>query len=666
MIKDKIDFIFSRFLITAVISFIVLIQPAANSQPKTEMVGLVKGDSVIIIPAVPPARGGGLNFYKKSAGGQFVLLNTAGPVLPITDDALILEAFGNRWETFSSELSLREPADLVFLLSEDPQAFFMIAFRYPEVIKIAGCWYADKITDKKGESEYRIDYLDETRNTVRSVTRKLKLKETSLPVPTDVTAKPEGNKILIEWNYPEMSKDLSDLTTQFLIYRKQANGSAERLYNGVIPRDNNTSFSYYDESVENGVEYSYYVTAVDLVGNESGQSSPVMTVVYDKTPPAVPDEVKADSVEGSIGVSWKMNLELDARGYNVYRSLKVDRDFVKINTGLLPVDKTFFYDNNFTFGIQYFYCITCIDKNDNESGKSNPLAILYEDMVPPDPPADFNYRFENNLMKFSWTASKSADVEGYHYYRGESAEVLPRITSDALKSVTYTDSGYSGRGFTPGQRYTFALTAIDKGRNESGKIYIKDVLIPDNDAPEPPQGLMTENVNGNYVAISSGGSVSADVVIYKIFRSEIPSAPVELTRYNSVPFQYTDSTVKKGSAYTYYAIAVDSAGNSSKPGRTDTVLVKDDSPPPSPRSVKAVRLQAGIEIRWEVVYDFDLIGYNVYKSQLPNGNYIKVNKEVVKELKYLDAGGKATEFYKVRSVDTSGNESNRGEYASPK
>ncbi|NUN09088.1 MAG: hypothetical protein HUU54_07925 [Ignavibacteriaceae bacterium] len=653
-------------MIVCLLILIALTTATSDAQPKIEMVGVVRGDSIVIIPAVPPVRGGALNFYKKSVSGQFALLNTSGPVQPITDDDVILRMLGNKWEAFSEELSVKEPADLVFLLSEEPMAFFMIAFRYPEVIKIAGCWYTDKITDKRGEVEYRIDYLDESGAIQRSVTKSLKIRESILNPPSGVTVTPEGKNIIIEWKYPQQTRDLTDLVTQFYIYRKQGNGQAEKIYTDVIPRTNSSEYLYTDENIEYSTEYSYSLTAVDILGNESRQTEQVKTIVYDKTPPSVPEEVKADSVDGAIGVSWKMNLELDASGYNVYRSTKVDKDYTKLNTELLPLDKTFYYDKSFTYGLQYFYCITCLDKTGNESEKSNPLAILYEDVTAPEAPTDFSYSLENNVLKFSWVASKSPDVEGYYFYRGESIDILPRITATAINVLAYTDSGYAGGGFTPGQRYTFAVSAVDKGRNESKKVIIADILIPDNTPPEPPQGLMTENVNGNYVLISSGGSISADVAIYKLFRSEVPSAPVELTTFTSTPLRYTDSTVKKGSTYIYFTLAVDSAGNTSVSGKKDTVEVKDNTPPPSPRMVKAKKLQAGNEITWEMVYDFDLLGYNVYKSSLPNGNYLKVNNDVVKELRFIDSGGRDNEFYRVRAIDSSGNESTKGEYASPK
>ena len=69
----------------------------------------------------------------------------------------------------------------------------------------------------------------------------------------------------------------------------------------------------------------------------------------------------------------------------------------------------------------------------------------------------------------------------------------------------------------------------------------------------------------------------------------------------------------------------------------------------------------GAIIAWERVIDFDLVGYNVYRSELPTGVWTKLNTAPVKELKFIDSKGTKTQYYKIRAVDTSGNESMRSE-----
>lgn len=647
--------------------FCVLCTGSIHSQPKIDLLGFAKGDSVILISGMAPQSDEGINFYRKNSSGQFVLLNTEGPVKPITDAEEIKNLFGNNWPEVVSTLSIKDPSDIVYLISENEFNFLIMALKFPEIFRIAGCWFVDRTAERKNEVEYKLEYLDKNKAVKKSVSKKIRLKENQPVSPSALTAEIKDESIFLKWDYPKWKSDFSDLTTQFFVYRKSPAEDFKKINSGLIIRSDTEPPVYFDSDIASGVEYTYYVTAVDIVSVESSPSQSVKLMWTDVKPPAIPDEIKADSVEGSIGISWKMNLELDAKGYSLYRSTKLEKDFVKLNQELIPIDKTYFYDKTFTFGVQYFYRITCTDKNGNESERSNPLSIVYEDLIPPDPPSNLTYKYENKLIKLTWTASKSQDVEGYHFYRGESKVGIPRITADIIPSLTYTDSGYSGKGFTPGQRYTIAITAFDKGRNESQKVFIEDILIPDDDPPMPPEGLMTEIKNGNSVEIFCGISTSPDVAFYKLFRNESGSndKPVELATYKDTPFSIHDTTTEKTKTYIYYAIAIDSAGNESPKGNIATVELRDDIPPPSPRLVEAQSTQDGILITWEPVYEFDFAGYNVYKSSIPDGIYVKINKVVITELKYLDKEGKITDFYKVRAIDTSGNESTKGDYASP-
>lgn len=156
-------------------------------------------------------------------------------------------------------------------------------------------------------------------------------------------------------------------------------------------------------------------------------------------------------------------------------------------------------------------------------------------------------------------------------------------------------------------------------------------------------------------------------LMYKLYRSEIgaKTKSIELATFSSTPFNYRDSSVSKGIKYIYYAIAIDSSNNRSRESRIDTVFVRDFSPPPSSRNVKAKIIDKGVLIEWERVIDFDLAGYNIYRSEIPTGIYEKLNSEPVKELKFLDAKGKKHHYYKVLSVDTSGNESTRNQHVQP-
>ncbi len=94
--------------------------------------------------------------------------------------------------------------------------------------------------------------------------------------------------------------------------------------------------------------------------------------------------------------------------------------------------------------------------------------------------------------------------------------------------------------------------------------------------------------------------------------------------------------------------------------------------PHKPTEIEVQRTQAGIFIRWQAVEDSSgnpVAGYNIYRSASPDGNYSKINIELITETEYLDSdpegvsasssgsSGGSIFYYGVTSVDDSGDES---------
>jgi hypothetical protein len=102
--------------------------------------------------------------------------------------------------------------------------------------------------------------------------------------------------------------------------------------------------------------------------------------------------------------------------------------------------------------------------------------------------------------------------------------------------------------------------------------------------------------------------------------------------------------------------------------------------PHKPTAFEVQRTQAGIIISWQAVEDSSgnpVAGYNIYRSASPDGNYSKINIELITETEYLDSdpegvsasssgsSGGSIFYYGVTSVDDSGDESAQTLGASP-
>ena len=70
-----------------------------------------------------------------------------------------------------------------------------------------------------------------------------------------------------------------------------------------------------------------------------------------------------------VELDWDDNNEPDLDGYNIYRSATSGSGYIKLNTALVT-------DSNYTDitavnGMPYFYVVTAVDTNSNESGYSD-------------------------------------------------------------------------------------------------------------------------------------------------------------------------------------------------------------------------------------------------------------------------------------------------------
>ncbi len=95
--------------------------------------------------------------------------------------------------------------------------------------------------------------------------------------------------------------------------------------------------------------------------------------------PAPPDNVTANLSENSSSIKIEWSKNNNAYGYNVYRKLNSESQFVKINSGIIT--NNFFYDENIEKGKIYNYSVTSIDDNPlmTESSNSSVVTISVPD-----------------------------------------------------------------------------------------------------------------------------------------------------------------------------------------------------------------------------------------------------------------------------------------------
>lgn len=647
------------------LSFFFIALMNIDAQDKLEVFTMAKGDSLAIFLIKPPTSTEGVLIYRKSPSETEYSLLTEPPIRHAMDLSEAKALIGDYWNFLMRSLNAEDEFDVLRKLRGSDFFGGLVSLLNPGVAKATGRLFIDNSAVAGTEYIYKVVLIKNNGTRKDSIEKKVLVKTRLPQTPSEFTGNPLDGSIKLKWNYHDWNGNFDDLAVQFAIYRKDSDGSFIKINKEPIIRDDYSPREFLDVWLENNKIYSYFITAIDPIGNESAPSEIIELAPIDNNPPDIPRNLSLEMSEGFALLSWNISADIDAAGYNVFRSEGLDKEFIKINKQLIPTFQPYFIDSSLSTGIQYFYSISAIDLSGNESQRGNPVSGISEDLTPPAPPETLNYILKEGYVILTWTPSASKDVSGYYVYRGEKLDVLPRITSSLISETIYSDNGHGDKRFLPGGKYYYGVSAIDKAFNESEKILI-EIRLPDNEPPAPPLNFIVKNFDGRFAEITCGGSPSLDVMTYRIYGGEVGGNVVKLTEFDSAPIYFKDASPIKGKRYVYYATAVDSSLNESAPSKIDTITIKDSSPPPSTRNVTAMLIQGAVEIKWERVVDFDLAGYNIYRSTSPAGIYEKLNEEPLRKLQFIDFSGTVKHFYKVRAVDTSGNESGAPNAVQPK
>ncbi len=111
-------------------------------------------------------------------------------------------------------------------------------------------------------------------------------------------------------------------------------------------------------------------------GNEEPSPDPDPST-EDTTPPSAPSEMNGLSGDRQVALDWDAVSADDLDGYNLYRS---EESFSNIS-GMDPINGSSlitseeFTDDDVTNGTTYYYRLTAVDENDNESGTSSEVEV---------------------------------------------------------------------------------------------------------------------------------------------------------------------------------------------------------------------------------------------------------------------------------------------------
>ncbi|MCD4812127.1 hypothetical protein K8S19_00320 [bacterium] len=138
----------------------------------------------------------------------------------------------------------------------------------------------------------------------------------------------------------------------------------------VITASPQPTTSFVDRTVTAKTHYLYQVFAVDGKGTTFVASHKISAVLKPSQPPGIPSEIKAETLEERVRITWKKTLKTshDVSGYRVMRALPGAEKRAFVTT--IVISKEEFYDDTGMPGVEYQYQVLTVDSKGQTSAAS--------------------------------------------------------------------------------------------------------------------------------------------------------------------------------------------------------------------------------------------------------------------------------------------------------
>ena len=660
------------FLLLATALLVVGSAPnALRAQPEPMLRVAVHDDSAYVYHTKRLPSGHGFHLYREQNGERTRL--TDAPVRSLQRPQRLPTLLGSRYEWLERQYDEDDPIGVYYTMRGDWSNGLFAAFLDPAVARALGLLHVDSTAPVGENVTYRAVFVDaDGDSTGQELAKDVSLASTSAPSPDELSVSNEERQVTLSWRYPTASREADDQIIRFDVYRVVGEDDAQRV-NGdevILRNAAETDFSYSFSVPRTGVEETFFVAAVDITGRAVAFSDRLTTRIPDNTPPEVVEAVKVyDEASGVAQVSWSVHPAPDAAGYHVYRAPRLEAEFQRINDRRLNLLETTYVDSTVRGRHTYHYRVTAVDSAGNESEKSNAAMAQVVDHEPPPSPTNLDATFEpandGGRVRLQWSAADiPEDLRTFQVLRrrlGESTGPTSygQAHTDPVLDTTFVDGGLGKASeFAEGAYYRYAVVALDSARNVSDSTFTR-IQIPDRISPAPPAEVQALNEDGVRALVKWSPSTNLDVTAYRVYRRVDDGPDTLWTEVAGDVQQVPDRDAEPGRQYRYAVSAVDSLDNEGNRSDPATIEMRDFDAPAAVRNVQAqVQEEEGVRIRWETVSANDMTGYQVYRSTtIPTGIYEPVNEDLVAEPPFSDAEGEADMWYRVRAVDSSGNES---------
>jgi hypothetical protein len=191
--------------------------------------------------------------------------------------------------------------------------------------------------------------------------------------PTEIQTKMHESSVVIEWKRPGKNIDSSTppYVVGYNVYRESENEELHRINTVLVE-----GTSFIDRDFAYNITYRYYVRASATQSfpyTESDNSNASEIKTLDVLFPNAPTGLVAIAGESFVSLSWDASTETDLAGYRVWRRNELDAEFLAL-TELIA--ENVYHDSKVEKNQRYFYAITALDENGNESQRSEAVSVV--------------------------------------------------------------------------------------------------------------------------------------------------------------------------------------------------------------------------------------------------------------------------------------------------
>jgi len=431
-------------------------------------------------------------------------------------------------------------------------------------------------------------------------------KAESIKPPSEIKIKLDTIKTKIYWRQkPDdfYAVDIFRADSTSPIFRK-LNQSPVMVSDRIV-KDTANLYHYQDVNLRVNTIYRYKFVGKDMFGEYTDYSEPFTIKVADMIPPPAPYNVSRKIKNPTVQIFWSSLKVKDLAGFHIYRATLSDGPYTQISKSLLSTRDSVYSDKVSKSGA-YYYRIHAVDLSANQSISEKVFAEVH-DIKPPAKPIGLVCKPDTGHITLTWKENAEPDILGYLIYRTvskNSKDHFVLLNSNPIKGNSFVEKLPKNAK----NKFLYKIVAIDSSFNKSPISDISSARMPDIFPPAAPHLLGVTPINQT-LSIAWIPNADPDMHHYLIYRaidnkrdtlfSQLNKAEISLNETN-----FIDKDCIKGIKYSYYMLAVDSAGNQSYRSRTIQAFIPLNDVPiaidKKNYKIQYKKDQRKVELTWKI------------------------------------------------------------------